>query len=172
MLIENSSFSDNRGVFSRIFCDRELESILQSRQIAQINLSETLKKGSIRGLHFQYPPHAEMKIIRCIKGAVFDVAVDLRQGSKTFLHWHAEILSPEKNNAMVIPEGCAHGFQTLEEHSELLYLHTAHYEPKSEASIQFDDSLLAINWPLGHTNISEKDKKHSMNIKDFPGIEL
>ena len=172
LVIESERFSDQRGSFSRLFCDQELGLVLDNRKIVQINLSKTQKRGSIRGMHFQFPPHAEMKLIRCLKGQVFDVAVDLRKDSKTFLQWYAQILSPEKNNVLVIPEGCAHGFQTLEEDTELLYIHTSHYEPKHEGGVQFDDPILNIKWPMVYTDISERDKKHSMINKIFSGISL
>ncbi len=171
-VLENNTFSDQRGSFSRLFCDRELSSILNQRQIVQINLSKTKKKGSIRGMHFQYPPHAEMKLVRCLKGRVFDVAVDLRADSKTYLHWYAQKLSPKDNNAMVIPEGCAHGFQTLEEDTELLYLHTSHYEPNYESGIRHNDPKLNIQWPMDNTDISEKDQRYPMIDNNFKGIML
>ena len=113
-VIESKAFQDKRGAFSRLFCMHELQAILGSRTIAQINHSMTHSVGAVRGLHYQNAPHAEMKIVRCLKGRVFDVAADLRQGSPTFLKWTAVELTPENNLAFVIPEGCAHGFQVLE----------------------------------------------------------
>ena len=172
LVIESERFLDQRGSFSRLFCDQELGSVLENRKIVQINLSKTQKEGSIRGMHFQFPPYAEMKLIRCLQGQVFDVAVDLRKNSKTFLQWYAQILSPEKNNVLVVPEGCAHGFQTLKEDAELLYLHTSYYEPKYQGGVRFDDPALNIKWPVAYTSISERDKNHSIIIKSFSGIEL
>ena len=134
--IENSSASDHRGSFSRLFCKQELAPILQEKQIVQINQSKTHLSGAIRGLHFQYPPYAEMKLVRCIKGKIWDVAVDLRADSPTFLQWHAEELTPSINRMIVIPEGCAHGFQVLDTNSELFYLHTEYYNPKYEGGIR------------------------------------
>ena len=171
-VLENHLFMDQRGSFSRLFCDRELNSVLNKRNIVQINLSKTKKKGSIRGMHFQYPPYAEMKLVHCLKGLVFDVAVDLRKTSKTYLQWYAQKLSPEANNVMVIPEGCAHGFQTLEEETELLYLHTSYYEPDYESGVRYNDPVLKISWPENSTDISEKDQKHPVIDKDFKGIVL
>ncbi len=170
--LESKYFSDKRGSFSRLYCDRELAPTLKNRKIVQVNISKTVKKGSIRGMHFQLPPHAEMKLIRCIKGQIFDVAVDLRKNSKTFLQWYAQVLTPEKNNMLVVPEGCAHGFQTLEANTELLYFHTSHYESEFEGGILFDDPALNIKWPIRYTDISERDKKHPIINDEFSGIKI
>lgn len=172
LTVENTKFSDHRGSFSRLFCNLELGSILEERQIVQINHSVTSQPGSIRGMHFQVPPYAEMKLIRCIKGKIFDVAVDLRKGSKTFLKWYAQILTPENNMMFVIPEGCAHGFQTLKAGSELIYIHTAHYEPDYEGGVLFDDPFLNIKWPLEYTDISKRDREHPRIGNNFSGIVL
>lgn len=171
-VIESTAFQDNRGAFSRLFCSRELQAIVGSRTIVQINYSMTHGIGAVRGLHFQNPPHAEMKIVRCLKGRVFDVAVDLRQGSPTFLKWTAVELTPENRFAFVIPEGCAHGFQVLEEDSELLYLHTAFYTPDAEGAVRFDDPRIGVNWPLAPTDLSARDLSHPHLKEDFEGIVL
>lgn len=171
-LVSNSSFEDQRGLFSRIFCKKALSECLQHRDIIQMNLSLTYQKGAIRGMHFQYPPHSEMKIIRCIRGRVFDVAVDLRHGSDTFLKWVACELSPKENQAFIIPEGFAHGFQVLEEHSQLLYLHTAAYQPSAEGGIRYNDPRIQIDWPLEPTDLSERDNKHAFISPEFLGIIL
>jgi len=171
-VVESKKVSDQRGSFSRVFCNKELSSIFGDREVVQINLSKNRKKGSVRGMHFQLPPYAEMKLIRCVKGKVFDVAVDLRTGSKTFLKWYGIILNPEKNNMLVIPEGCAHGFQTLEDDTELLYLHTSYYEPEYERGFLFNDSAVNIKWPLACTDVSEKDKKHPIISQSNSGIDL
>ena len=163
MVISSEPFRDERGFFERIFCQKELDIIRKDIVIAQINHSMTKIKGTIRGMHFQYPPHAEMKIFRCIKGSVFDVAVDLRKGSPTFLQWHGEILSVDNMKALVIPEGCAHGFQALENDSEVVYMSTSPYCRESESGIRFDDPKVGIQWPLAITSLSEKDK----NWKDL-----
>jgi dTDP-4-dehydrorhamnose 3,5-epimerase len=171
-VVETNKFKDQRGSFSRIFCDQDLSAILGERSIAQINLSQTQAKGAIRGMHFQHPPHAEMKIIRCLKGKVFDVALDLRANSSTFLQWHGEILTANDNKMLVIPEGFAHGFQTLEEDCELLYYHSTHYTPESEGGILFDDPMININWPLACTDASERDRQHKPLEKTYSGIKL
>ena len=118
-----------------------------SRQIVQVNQSCTRTVGAVRGMHYQHEPHAEMKLVRCLKGKVWDVAVDLRAGSSTFLQWHAVELSAEKARMIVIPEGFGHGFQVLEEDSELLYLHTAHYAPFAEGGVRPMDPRLSIAGP-------------------------
>nr|WP_321514106.1 dTDP-4-dehydrorhamnose 3,5-epimerase [uncultured Pseudodesulfovibrio sp.] len=159
-LIETEPFKDHRGQFARLFCVRELEEIGLDKPIVQINHSVTRTKGAIRGMHFQLPPHAEIKIVRCIRGACFDVAVDMRKDSNTYLQWHGEILTESNNRAMYIPEGFAHGFQAMEPDTELLYLHTEFYTQGSEDGVGFDDPAIGIQWPLPPTDISEKDKKH------------
>lgn len=157
MLVETSPYRDERGLFYRAFCNQELSSIIGHRRIEQINVSKTNEVGSIRGLHFQRAPHEEMKLIRCIKGKVWDVAVDLREESDTYLQWHAIELSKSNCFMYVIPEGCAHGFQVMEPDSELLYLHTAFYEPKSESGVRFDDPKINIAWPFVPMSISDRD---------------
>ncbi len=170
--IESQRFSDQRGSFLRIYCHETLKDILSDRNISQINHSVTREVGTVRGMHFQYPPFAEMKIIQCVRGRVFDVAVDLRQGSDTFLQWTATVLSPENSNALVIPEGFAHGFQTLENDSELIYLHTRPYVSTSEGAIIYNDPRVSINWPLTPVNISPRDQTHQMLAAEFRGIAL
>jgi len=169
-VIEAVTLQDERGEFSRIFCDDELQEVLNQKTIKQINRSMTRKVGAVRGMHFQNTPHAEIKIVRCLRGKVFDVAVDLRRDSATFLKWFGVELSPLKNMALVIPEGCAHGFQVLEGDSELLYLHTAPYTPSSEAAICFDDPLIGIAWPITPTEISQRDLSHPYLNQAFKGI--
>jgi dTDP-4-dehydrorhamnose 3,5-epimerase len=172
VIIEPEPFEDARGRFSRIFCQNELCNILNGKNIVQINHSLTRQKGAIRGMHFQYPPKAEIKMVRCITGEVFDVMIDLRKNSPTFLKWHGEILSSENMKMMYIPEGFAHGFQTLQPNSELLYLHTEFYSPEHEGSVCYDDPKIGIKWPLEVTEISDKDKRYSLLTQDFGGIQL
>lgn len=169
---ESEFFKDHRGAFARFFCNQELSEIIKERKIVQINHSITKLKGAVRGMHFQCPPHAEMKLIRCLRGRVFDVALDLRKNSESFLKYHCEELSPENGKMIIIPEGFAHGFQVLEEDSELLYLHTAFYHPDSEGGVRFDDPAISIAWPLQTGDISERDKKHPLIDENFKGIEL
>jgi len=171
-IVETEPYSDHRGAFARLFCSEALKEIVGSRQIVQINHSRTKAVGAVRGLHFQRPPHAEMKLVRCLKGRVWDVAVDLRAGSPNLLRWHADELSAENGRMLVIPEGCAHGFQVLEEGSELLYLHTAFYAPPSEGGIRPTDPELGINWPLPVQDLSDRDSSHPLLTSGFPGLML
>lgn len=171
-VVETTPFNDQRGTFVRYYCENELSAAIGKRHIVQINMSRTHTVGAVRGLHFQRPPHAEMKMVRCLKGKVWDVAIDLRAGSSTFLQWYAEELSPENARMMVIPEGCGHGFQVMEEDSELLYLHTALYTPEFEGGVLFDDPRLNISWPLPVTDLSERDWKHPLMTEDFTGMTV
>ena len=172
LVVASERFSDVRGSFARLYCDEELSAVIGQRRIIQINHSLTREKGTVRGMHFQLPPHAEMKLVRCLKGRVWDVAVDVRAGSPTFLQWRARELTPENGRMLVIPEGCAHGFQALEPDSELLYLHTASYHPEAEGALRHDDPRLAIPWPVPVTTLSERDRDHRPLAPDFTGISL
>lgn len=171
-VVQSSPHNDARGAFTRLFCARELLPLLGQRQIVQINHSRTRRLGAVRGLHYQNPPHAEMKMIRCLHGRVWDVAVDLRADSPTFLKWFAQELSPADTKMMVIPEGFAHGFQVIEPDSELLYLHTEFYDPLSEAGLRHDDPRLAINWPLRPQDLSSRDLNHPLLNNDFSGVTI
>jgi dTDP-4-dehydrorhamnose 3,5-epimerase len=153
-----------------LFCAEELGEILAGRRVVQINHSLTRQLGAVRGLHFQHPPHAEMKLIRCVRGRVWDVAVDLRAGSPTFLKWHAEELSPANARMMVLPEGCAHGFQVLEPDAELLYLHSAAYNQRAEGGVCHDDGRVAIDWPLPVVDLSARDRNHPPLAREFRGL--
>lgn len=171
--IANTKFiSDSRGAFARLFCKQELAPLLKQREIVQINFSFTNSCGAVRGMHFQHPPHSEMKLVRCVKGRVWDLVVDLRAGSSTFLQWHAEELSPENSKMIVIPEGCAHGFQTLDAGSEMLYLHTTYYTPDAEGGLAYDDPVLNISWPLPIAEVSARDRAHPQLTKHFSGIKV
>lgn len=161
---------DGRGSFTRMFCAEEFRKIGLAKPIAQINHSVTRCKGVVRGLHFQYPPHAETKIVSCLKGEIFDVAVDLRADSPTFLCWHGEVLSAENRKALCIPEGFAHGFQALEDDCELLYLHTECYTPTAESALNVTDPRLNIAWPLPIAELSERDHAHPFIGPDFAGV--
>lgn len=161
---------DPRGRFTRLFCTDALHLAHQSRSIKQINQSITRSVGTIRGLHYQTAPAAESKWVRCLKGRVFDVAVDLRRGSPTLKQWLGVELSAENANCIFIPEGCAHGFQVLEPNSELLYLHSASYAPECEHGIRWDDPLIGIEWPLPPVDTSARDSSHPMLSDDFEGI--
>lgn len=163
---------DSRGAFGRLYCEHELGSLIGNRRIVQINHSRTAAVGAIRGMHFQYPPYAEMKLVRCLKGRVWDVVTDLRANSPTFLRSHAEELSPENARMLVIPEGCGHGFQVLEADSELLYLHTAFFSPEAEGRLRYDDPRLVIAWPLPVSDLSPRDAGPTDLAPDFCGIQI
>ena len=158
-IVLSKAFEDNRGKFINIFRSQEdsYKDIWQSREIQQVNLSCNYKVGTIRGLHYQSEPYAESKLIRCIRGSIWDVAVDLRKGSKTYLQWFGINLNPESLNALFIPEGFAHGFQILKENSEVLYIHSGKWEKSSEKGIRWNDPSLSITWPLPCSEISQKD---------------
>lgn len=170
MVVETDRLRDRRGAFARLFCENALASVLGNRHIVQINHSQTRQPGAVRGMHYQHTPYAEMKMVRCLKGKVWDVAVDLRKESPTFLCWHALELSDVNNRMMVIPEGCAHGFQVLEAESELLYLHTESYTPAYEGGVRHDDPKLAIGWPLAVSDLSERDRAHPLIDENYCGV--
>ena len=162
---------DSRGYFERLFCEEDFAEIGLAKKIVNINHSYTKQKGTIRGLHFQYPPYAETKIVMCTKGSVYDVAVDIRKGSPTFLGWHSQVLSAEKHNMLLIPEGFAHGFQTLEEDTEIIYLNTNFYSSKFESGLAYDDPVIGLSWVFEPVGISEKDKIHPRVTDDFIGVD-
>lgn len=170
--IDRLPLSDSRGFFCRMYCEETFAQIGWPGSIAQINNTLTTQTGTVRGLHYQLPPHAEDKFVSCIAGAVYDVAVDLRRGSETFLKWHGVILSAENNKSLLIPKGFAHGFQTLQPDCVMLYLHSASYNSSSERGISPDDPLLAIDWPMDFDAISDRDKLHPPLSTDFMGITL
>lgn len=162
---------DDRGFFARTFCQREFAERGLPPDIAQINVSMTRKKGTLRGLHFQRPPHAEDKTIRCLSGRVFDVAVDLRSDSPTYGQWETMVLDGDEGNMIHIPKGCAHGFQTLTEDVEMLYFHSEFYSPSSEGGLRYDSPALGIDWPLAVAEISERDRTLPLFDQTFEGLQ-
>jgi dTDP-4-dehydrorhamnose 3,5-epimerase len=170
--ISTSSLDDSRGHFTRLFCEQELSAIRPHLHFTQINLSDTKQKGTVRGLHFQHASAAEAKLIRCLRGQVFDVAVDIRKNSPTFLQWHAVELSESNDRAIFIPEGFAHGFQSLSDDVQLLYMHTASWSQQHESGLRHDDPKIAIHWPLAVFNISDRDAGFSFVQDDFAGVTL
>ena len=171
-LLQRNPIGDSRGYLERMFCLEELQSLVSGKGIEQINHTLTARRGTVRGMHFQYPPHAEIKIVSCLRGEVFDVAVDLRQGSPTFLKWHAEILSAGNHKTFLIPEGFAHGFQTLTEDCELLYLHTAAYQPSAEGGLNSQDPMLDIRWPQAVLELSSRDSAQPVLTDGFSGVTV
>ncbi len=171
-VLRRNPFQDERGLFERLFDDSELRTIIPKERVYQINHSITKQTSVVRGLHYQIPPFSETKLISCIKGKVFDVAVDLRKGSSTFLKWYGCELSETNFLTMLIPSGFAHGFQTLASDTELIYAHTNEYNPVYEKALHVEDPAVSIIWPLPITNLSERDKNHSFINSDFQGIIL
>jgi len=171
-VIDLKTVSDERGWFARTFCKKEFEQIGHTKEWVQLNHSVTYQKGSIRGMHFQYPPYSEVKMVRCIAGAVFDVIIDLRSGSSSFLQWFGAELSGANKKMLYIPEGFAHGFQTLTADCELIYHHTSYYTPGAEGGIKYDDKRIGINWKFPVVEISERDKNHPYLNESFTGIKL
>jgi len=171
-LILRKPIGDSRGYLERLFCADELKSLMAGRRIMQVNHTLTARRGAVRGMHFQYPPHAEIKLVTCLRGEVFDVAVDVRQGSPTFLQWHAQVLGADNHKTLLIAEGFAHGFQTLTADCEMLYFHTAAFQPSAEGGLNAQDSRLAIDWPQAITELSSRDAAHPMVDKDFFGLAV
>lgn len=171
-IIDCFPHKDCRGLFCRWFCTKELSEIFGEKKIINVNFSRTTKKGSIRGMHFQIPPYSEMKIVRCIKGRILDTIIDIREGSKTFLEHISVELSEENMRMLVVPEGFAHGFQTLDDDCEIMYLVTELYNKPSENGLRYSDPKLAINWPLPIADVSEKDANHKLIDKDFKGVRI
>ncbi|MCY0093348.1 dTDP-4-dehydrorhamnose 3,5-epimerase family protein [Hoeflea ulvae] len=168
-LVRRTPLVDDRGAFARIFCAEALAEIGWPGPVAQINHSRTAGRGTVRGLHFQRPPHAEAKLVICIRGAVHDVAVDIRAGSPTrYAHVAAE-LSAETATAMYVPEGFAHGFQALSDDIELIYVHSAPYTAAAESGLRHDDPGLAIAWPLPVAGISARDASFPLITDAEPG---
>ncbi|MFH0758711.1 MAG: dTDP-4-dehydrorhamnose 3,5-epimerase [Bacteroidota bacterium] len=170
--IELEPYRDDRGFFTRAYCKNEFEAIPDCKEFVQFNHSFTIRKWSLRGLHYQMPPRAENKLIRCIRGKVLDVIVDIRNGSPTFLHHFAVELSAVNMKMIYVPEGFAHGFQTMEDHTELLYFHSAFYSAEHEGGIRYSDPRLRIDWPMPPSEISGKDMNHQLLTESFKGITL
>lgn len=156
-LIEAEPHGDERGFFARTMCDREFAAMGMLADFVQMNMSYSARKGTLRGLHYQQAPFAEAKLIRCISGAIWDVIVDLRGGSDTYMKHQGFELSASNRRQLYVPPGFAHSFLTLEDEVEVLYPVTAHYTPAAESGLRFDDPALAIEWPLLITTVSDKD---------------
>lgn len=169
-IVQTSPVGDDRGTFERLFCEQEWAPLRHDLHFAQINLSTTAQRGTIRGMHYQYEPATEAKLIRCVRGHVFDVAVDLRAGSPTFLRWHAVELRADEPHEVFIPDGFAHGFQALSDDVQLLYFHTAPWTPVCEGGLRHDDPRLAIGWPLPPANVSGRDSAHPLLDDGFMGV--
>jgi dTDP-4-dehydrorhamnose 3,5-epimerase len=157
-VVELERREDERGFFARSFCQKEFGEQGLNPRIAQCNVSFNARRGTLRGMHYQAPPHAEAKTVRCTQGAVWDVIVDLRPDSRSFKRWHGVELSAANRRALYVPEGVAHGFQTLAEDSELLYLMSEFYHPDAARGVRWDDPAFRIEWPLPDPHLSERDR--------------
>jgi len=169
-IIDLKPHADERGWFARYYCKEEFKKIGHAKEWVQMNHSVSYKKGTIRGMHFQIQPYKEIKMVRCIAGSVFDVIIDLRKNSATYLKWVGVELSAENKKMLYIPEGFAHGFQCLAEDCELLYHHSEFYQPAAEGGIRYDDPLINIQWPLPVSVLSERDAAHPLLDEHFKGI--
>ena len=157
-LIEPVPARDHRGFFARTFCAREFADQGLTTNFVQHNTSQSVTRGTLRGMHFQRAPHGEVKVVSCLKGAIWDVIIDLRPESPTYRRWQGFELTPENRCQLYVPEGFAHGFQTLCDHTEVGYLISAFYAPLAAAGVRYDDPAFAIDWPMPVTAISDKDK--------------
>ena len=171
-LIQLKVLKDDRGFFARTFCKEQFLTIGFDKEFVQFNHSFNTLKGTIRGMHYQKPPFAETKLIRCVQGKVYDVAVDLRKDSPTYLQSFGAELSAENMTCILIPEGFAHGFQTLEDNTALIYHHTSYYTPNTEGGARFNDPALNIHWQLPPVNISPKDLLYPLINQSFEAISL
>ena len=161
---------DERGWFVRTYCQEAFRAVAPDLAWVECNHSCTRRAGAVRGLHFQRPPHAEAKLVRCIAGAVWDVVVDLRRGSPTFMRWFGVELSPAKRNMLFVPERFAHGFQALADNSEMFYQHTRAFTPEAEGGLRFDDPRLGVRWPLQVCDLSARDRRHPLLDDAFEGL--
>ena len=161
-VVELETLNDDRGFFARSFCVREFEGLGLDATVAQCNISFNKKAGTLRGLHFQASPHEEAKLVRCTRGAIYDVAIDIRPTSRTYLNSYAVELTPDNRRMIFIPRGFAHGFQTLLDSSEVFYLMSEFYHPESARGLRWDDPAFGIAWPLGDPIISDKDRTHPL----------
>jgi dTDP-4-dehydrorhamnose 3,5-epimerase len=157
-IVNINPFSDIRGEFSRLFCEKEFKEIGLSKKIVNANYSKTLNKGSVRGMHYQESPYGETKIIKCINGIIYDVAIDMRKNSQTYLQYFGIELSQDNNTMLYVPEGFAHGFQALTDNAEIVYFNTQFYSPEHEKGVNIIDPSVGIRWPISIGHQSDKDK--------------
>lgn len=151
---------DDRGFFARLWCQKEFEAKGLNAKLVQCSISVNTSKGTLRGMHFQAHPHEETKLVRCSKGAIYDVVLDLRPSSPRFRDWFAVVLTAGNRKAVYIPEGCAHGFMTLEDDTEVLYLMTEFYHAESARGVRWNDPAFEITWPGAVEVISERDRTY------------
>ncbi|MBB4063935.1 dTDP-4-dehydrorhamnose 3,5-epimerase family protein [Gellertiella hungarica] len=170
VLLERRRFSDDRGYLTRLFDPLDLAAFGWDGPVMQVNETGTLKAGIVRGMHFQHPPHAEIKLVTCTAGRILDVAVDVRRGSPTFLRHVAVELSADNARSLLIPRGFAHGFQALTDDVRLVYVHSASHQPDAEAGLHPEDPALGIAWPLAVHGLSPRDLAHPPITSDFAGV--
>lgn len=170
--IDVQPFQDSRGFFTRTFCEKEFGEQGLVQHFVQANHSGTQGKAVIRGMHFQNTPFCEVKLVKCVQGSVFDVIIDLRAGSATFLQWFGAELSAENKQMMYVPAGFAHGFQSLSDYSEITYMVSAFYNKESEGGIKYNDPKVNIEWPLPVSLVSDKDMKIPWIDNNFKGVIL
>ena len=170
-LIKLETIEDKRGIFGRFYCEKEFSEQGLNTRWVQINLSTNKKIGTFRGLHYQRQPNSEVKLVRCLKGAIWDVVVDLRENSETFGKWFGAKLSDKNYTMMYVPKGFAHGFVSLESHTEILYLVSNFYAPNHEDALIWNDPDVAIKWPINPKIISDKDLS-ARSLKEIVPIKL
>ena len=170
LCVQRSLLSDERGFFARMYCSRDLAEAGLKAPLAQINHSRTVIRGCVRGLHFQRPPHGETKLVSCLRGAVLDVAVDVRIGSPTYLRWHGALLTADNGHALLVPPGFAHGFQALADDVEMLYCNSAPHVAEAEDGLNPLDEQLGIAWPLPVVSLSPRDAARAHVVRGFTGV--
>lgn len=172
IVLDRTPVGDDRGQLERLYCAVELATCLGRATISQSNLTWTARRGTVRGMHLQSPPAAEDKLVTCLQGSVWDVAVDVREDSPTFLRWHAEVLDGKGHRSMLIPKGFAHGFQTLTDNCRMLYFHTAAHDATAEMGLDALDPQLAIDWPEPIHCRSTRDESHPRISASFRGVQV
>lgn len=168
-IIELERRTDERGFFARTWCQREFAATGLEQRFVQANLSYSRRRGTLRGMHYQVPPFSEAKLVRCVRGALYDVIIDLRRNSKTYKQWIGVKLSGENHKMLYVPEGFVHGFQTLEDDTDVVYQVSQFYSPESERGVRYDDPAFGIVWPLKVEVVSEKDRSWP-DFVDAPGV--
>jgi dTDP-4-dehydrorhamnose 3,5-epimerase len=169
-VVSRKTMSDDRGFLSRLFCEEDLAAFGWQGHIAQLNETGTVQKGTVRGLHFQRPPHAEIKLVTCTRGRILDIAVDIRAHSPTFLQHFSVELSEDNACSLLIPKGFAHGFQALTDDVRMIYAHSQGYAADSEGGLNPQDPALGIDWPLPVVNLSPRDVAHPLLSPDYRGV--
>lgn len=170
--IDVQPFQDSRGFFTRTFCEKEFAEQQLVQHFVQANHSGTEGAGVIRGMHFQHAPFCEVKLVKCVQGSIFDVIIDVRAGSATYLQWFGAELSAENKRMMYVPRGFAHGFQTLSDYSEITYMVSEFYNKESEGGVKYDDPRVNIKWPLPVSLVSDKDMNITYIDNHFKGVIL